>query len=137
MSQEELELVRNAFGAAGGGDLQEAAETYWDPDVEYVEDPQWPGASRYKGREAVLACFRSYAEALGPIEGAAVTVERVIDAGERLVPFVRFSGRSPSGVPHEHLWAYVVEARDGRITYFRAYYEPAEALQAARSRVGP
>lgn len=133
MAQEDVELIRNAFGAAGGG-LQDAAETYWDPDVEYVEDPRWPGASRYRGRDAVLACFRSYTEALGPIEEAVVTVEQVIDAGDRLVPLIRFSGRSPSGVPHEHLWAYVVKTRDGRITYFRAYYEPEEALEAARSR---
>jgi ketosteroid isomerase-like protein len=40
-------------------------------------------------------------------------------------------GRSSSGVPHEHLWGYVVEVREGRIAYFRAFYEPGEALEAA------
>jgi hypothetical protein len=55
----------------------------------------------------------------------------VFDARERQVVFVQVQGRSTSGIPHEHLWAYVVEARDGLIVYFRAYYEPAEALRAA------
>jgi hypothetical protein len=35
-----------------------------------------------------------------------------------------------SGVPHEHLWGYVVEVKEERIVYFRAYYEPEEALEA-------
>ncbi len=130
MTRENVELVRNAFGAYKALTLEEAALAYWDPEVEYVEDPRWPGASRYKGRDSVLACFQSYMEALGPIEDGVVTVERVVDAGERVVPFIRRRGRSVSGVPHEHLWAYVVEIRDGRITYFRAYYDATEALDA-------
>ena len=131
MSDESVELVRKAFGEAAAESLEAVALTYWHPDVEYVEDPRWPGASRYKGRDAVLRCFQGYAEALGPGEQVDVMVERVFDAGERQVPLVRFHGRSASGIPHEHLWAYVVEVRDGQIAYFRAYYEPEEALEAA------
>jgi hypothetical protein len=134
MSEEDVELIRSAFGDAGVRDLAEVARTYWDPEIVYVEDPRWPGASRYEGREAVLRCFQSYVEALGPEAGAAVTVERVFDAGERQVAWVRFEGRSASGVPHEHLWGYLVEARARRIAYFRAYYEPEDALKAAGLR---
>jgi hypothetical protein len=35
-----------------------------------------------------------------------------------------------SGVPHEHVWAYVVETQSQLITHFQAYYEPTEALEA-------
>jgi len=74
-------------------------------------------------------------EALGREEDLAVSVERVFDAGEQQVPFVRVQSRaSTSGVPHEHLWAYVVEVREERIVYFRAYYDPGEALEAAGLR---
>jgi ketosteroid isomerase-like protein len=133
MSQEDVELVRRAFEGAGARGLEETAETYWHPEVEYVEDPRWPGASPYKGRGAVLRCFRAYLEeALGREEDLTVTVERVFDAGERQVPFVRVqSPASVSGVPHAHLWGYVVEVREERIVYFRAYYDPEEALEAA------
>jgi ketosteroid isomerase-like protein len=130
MSQENVEIVRNAF-VAEAGDLQQTAATYWDPEIEYVEDPRWPGASRYKGRDAVLRCFQSYLEDLDPDGTGTVSVERVLDAGEHQVPLVRFRGRSSSGVPHEHLWAYVAEVRDGKIAYLRAYYEPEQALEAA------
>src|SRR5918994_414340 len=131
MSEEAVEVVRNAFEGAGARGLQETAETYWHPEVEYEEDPRWPGASRYKGRDAVLRCFQAYMEALGREEDLPVTVERVFDAGERQVPFVRFQRRASSGgVPLEHLWGYVVEVREGLIACFRAYYWPWDALEA-------
>jgi ketosteroid isomerase-like protein len=70
-------------------------------------------------------------EALGREEDLTVTVERVFDAGERQVPFVRVQRRaSSSGVPLEHLWGYVVEVKEGLIAYFRAYYWPWDALEA-------
>jgi ketosteroid isomerase-like protein len=129
MSQENVEIVRSAFPGERG--LDETAAMYWHPDITYVEDPRWPGASTYRGRDAVVRCFKRYTESLGREEDFVVTVERVFDAGARQVPLVRFRSRgSASGVPHEHLWAYVVEVKDGRLTYFRAYYEPAEALEA-------
>jgi ketosteroid isomerase-like protein len=128
MSQESVELVRKAFE----GGLAETAETYWHPQIEYIEDPRFPGASSYRGREAVLRCWQGYLDVLGDEGDITVTVERVFDAGERQVPFVRFRGHAPaSGIPFEHLWAYVVELREERIAYFRAYYEPREALEAA------
>ena len=131
MSQENVEIVRKAFGGANARGLREAAEVYWHADVEYVEDPRWPGASRYRGRDAVVRCFESYMEALGREEDLTVTVERVLDAGTRQVPLVRVRGHaSTSGAPHDHLWGYVVEVREGHIVYFRAYHDPAEALAA-------
>jgi len=61
-----------------------------------------------------------------------ITVERVLDAGARQVPFVRFRGQaSTSGTPFDHLWAYLVEVKGERIVYIRAFYEPGEALAAA------
>src|SRR4029453_5057062 len=130
MSREAVEVVRNAFEGGAARGLQETAETYWHPEIEYEEDPRWPGASRYKGRDAVLRCFQAYMQALGREEDLTVTVERVFDAGERQVPFVRVRGTSTPGVPHEHLWGHVVEVKEGLIAYFRAYYWPWDALEA-------
>jgi ketosteroid isomerase-like protein len=135
MSRENLEVVRRAFSPSATQGLEETANRYWDPDLVYVEDPRWPGASRYDGRGAVIRCFQGYLEALGPPEDWTISVERVVDAGERQVAFVRLQGRgSISGVPHEHVWGYVAEVKGGRITYFRAYYEPQEALEAVGLR---
>ena len=131
MSEDALEIVRGAWSTDDGRTLEETAEAYWHPDIEYAEDPRWPGASTYRGRDAVVDCFRAYSEALGPAADMTVTLERAIDAGERVVALVRFKGLSASGVPHEHLWAYVVEVRDGLIARLEAFYEPQEALEAA------
>jgi ketosteroid isomerase-like protein len=133
MSEENVELVRQAFEGRGLQHLAGVAQTYWHRDVVYVEDPRWPGASRYDGRDAVLRCFQAYVDALGPEDAVAATVERVVDAGARQVALVRFEGRSASGVPHDHVWGYLIEIRDRRIVYFRAYYDPEEALEAAGS----
>jgi len=99
-----------------------------------VEDPGWPGASSHQGRDAVLRCFRNHLDALGREEDLLIEVERVVDAGMRQVPFVRVRSVSSSEVPHDHLWGYVVEVKDGRVIYSRAYYEPAETLEAVGLR---
>jgi ketosteroid isomerase-like protein len=131
MSQKNVEIVRDAFSGVGDRSLDQTAEAFWHSEITYVEDPRWPGASTYRGRDAVLGCFKRYTESLGRQEDFVVTVERVVDAGVRQVPIVRFQSRaSASGVPHEHLWAYVVEVEEGRLIYLRAYYDPAEALEA-------
>ena len=88
MSQENVELVRKAFES----DLADAAAAYWHREIEYIEDPRFPGASSYKGRDAVLRVWRGYTEVLGDQDEIATTVERVFGAGERQVPFVRFRG---------------------------------------------
>jgi ketosteroid isomerase-like protein len=33
-------------------------------------------------------------------------------------------------VPFDHLWAYAVRVRDGRVAWFRAYFDADEALAA-------
>jgi ketosteroid isomerase-like protein len=129
MSQENVELVRTAFG---NQTLEETAERYWHPEIEYIEDARLPGASSYKGRDAVLAVWRSYQEILGDDEEIALAVEDVRDAGDRVVALVRFSGlASGSGIPFDHLWGYVIEVRDEQIAYLRAFYKSREALEAA------
>ena len=132
MSREDAETVRRALSADEALGLEKRAERYWHPEIEYVKDPRWPGASRYSGRDAVVGCFQAYMEFLAPRqEDWTVTVERVVDAGARQAALVRFKSQaSASGVPHEHLWAYVAEVKDGRVSYLRAYYEPSEALEA-------
>jgi ketosteroid isomerase-like protein len=128
VSQEQVELVRRAFSVG----LEEAAARWWHPEIEYVEDPKLPGASSYRGRDETLRAWRGYLDVLGEQSRIEVEVEDVRDAGDRVVPFVRFRGEAPgSGLPFDHVWGYVAEVRDERIAYLRAYYTPREALEAA------
>jgi hypothetical protein len=45
MSRENVELVREAFESFATLGLVGMAERYWAEQVEYVEDPAFPGAS--------------------------------------------------------------------------------------------
>jgi len=108
---------------------REAAERWWDPEIQYVEDPRWPGSSSYRGLDQVIAAWNAYLEILGSTE---LSVERIVDAGDDVVALVRVSGVSKGAdVPFDHLWAYVCRLRDGKLAYQRAYWDPDEALAAA------
>jgi len=128
-------VVRGLFEAFLAEGLEAGAERYLDQDADYVEAALWPGASSYRGREEIVACFKGYAEAMGGEGAWTLTVEKVVDGGERQVAFVRLAGRgSASGAPHEHLWGYAAQVRGGRVVHLRAYYDPTEALEAVGGR---
>jgi ketosteroid isomerase-like protein len=106
-----------------------AVERWWDPELTYLEDPRWPGSTEYRGRERVLEAWNSYLEILGGIH---MGIEGLIDAGDQVVAMVRITGSSKGAeVPFDHLWAYVLRLRDGKLVYWRAYWEPDEGLAAA------
>jgi ketosteroid isomerase-like protein len=106
-----------------------AAERWWHPEIEYVEDPKWPGSTTYRGREAVIRAWHGYLEVFGSVE---MKVEGLRDAGDEVVALVRLRGISKGGdVPFEHLWAYVCRVREGQLAYQRAYWDPREALEDA------
>jgi len=121
------------FEGLGGPDLSEmdseAVERWWDPQIEYVEDPKWPGSGTYRGRDQVVEIWNGYLEVFAD---AHMDVEEVIDAGDELVSIVRITGTSKGAdVPFEHRWGYVCRLHDGKLVYQRAYWDPDEALAAA------
>ncbi len=132
MSESELAAARRAWAAFAAVEQPEQIGRLvdgWDPDVEYVEDPKWPGAASFRGYEAVGARFREYVEDLGG--DAELVLEDVRDTLEGLVSLVRTRGTSPNGLPFDHLWGYRFRMRDGKVVWFRAYLDPAEAVGEA------
>jgi ketosteroid isomerase-like protein len=128
MSGSDLTAARRAWEtfAAARRPEELASVEGWDPDVEYVEDPKWPGAASFHGFDAVARRFGEYVEDLGG--DAELVLEDVRDTPEGLVSLVRSRGKSPSGLPFDHLWGYRFRMREGRVVWFRAYLDPAEAL---------
>ena len=132
MSTADVDFLRRMFEDVGGDvsprDL-DRVEPWWHPEIEYVEDPKWPGSSEFRGREEVLRIWNSYLEVFRTVR---MEVQDVIDAGEEVVAVVRVSGISKGAdVPFDHVWAYVCRLRDGKLAYQRAYWDPEEALSAA------
>jgi ketosteroid isomerase-like protein len=126
------QFVRDMYAAFVSEGLPAATARFMDDQVEYADDPRWPGGGTHHGREAVVARFEEVAEVLGIV---AADVERVVEAGDQVAWIVRFSGQSPrEGVPNDHRWGYVGRISDARLVSFRAYYDPAEAFAAAGVR---
>jgi ketosteroid isomerase-like protein len=121
------ELARRSPMAPG--DFSRYAEETWDSEIVYEEDPRWPGSATYRGLEAVTAAFEGYGEVMGRPK---LSVERIVDAGDQHVVLVRLAGTSvETGVPWDHVWAYLCRIRNRKLTYLRAYWDPDEALAAA------
>lgn len=124
------EVVRSVFAAWGReGDLDAAFDPGFHPQVEYREDPDWPGAATYRGLERVKGCFTDYAEVMQFDDS---TVETVVDAGDEVVAVLRASVRpAAASEPVVHRWGYLCRVRDGRVAFFQAYRDPSNAFAAA------
>lgn len=114
---------------AGHEQRERFRELYWHPEITYEEDPRWPGSGTYRGMKAVAEAFEEYVDVFSAGE---ITIEEFVDAGDRLVALIRFRVVSDGGdVPLDHVWGYVCGARDGKLVYLRAYWDPEEALSDA------
>ena len=135
MSQENVEVVRRWLDAwvEWFGTEQDPDEfdgdQYLARNVTYEEDPVWPDAGVFRGRDAVLRRFIEYID-LVHIEGT--SAGEVIDAGYLVLAQVRIEMLGAgAGEAVEFLWTYTVRVEDDRIAHFRAWYDPDQALDAA------
>jgi uncharacterized protein len=130
MSQENVEIVRRALQAWERSDLKGAADLL-DPEVEWRMPPNIPEAGTYRGRDEVMRRLEEFLEAWDDL---AVTVEELIDAGDRVVALVRYSGQGRGsgieigGVSTD---AQVWTLRDGKALRVELYGGTADALEAA------
>ena len=130
MSRENVEIVRRALEAWERSDLKAAADLL-DPEVEWRMPPNIPEAGTYRGRDEVIRRLEEFLEAWDDL---AVTVEELIDAGDRVVALVRYSGQGRGsgieigGVSTD---AQVWTLRDGKALRVELYGGTADALEAA------
>ena len=126
----DADVVRAAF-SAWAEEVEDGTgfDLHFHPEVEYREDPDWPGAATYVGLERVKECFRAYQEIL---EFDSAEVEQVMEAGDSVVVIVRVRVRVQAAAELvEHRWGYRCRVRDGKVAFFQAYVDPNEALAAA------
>ena len=130
MSEDNVEIVRHALEAWGRGD-RNAVVDLLDPAVEWSMPPNLPDAGTYRGRDEVVGRLKEFLEAWDDL---AVTVEELMDAGERVVALVRYSGRGrESGIEIAgmNIDAQVWTVRNGKVLKVELYGGTAEALEAA------
>ena len=124
MSQENVEIVREAWDAYSRGDYDRAGG-FHDPHIVVVtlED------GVVYGNDAVLANYKRWNEAW---EGVETTLEEAIGRGDRVFLTVRFQGRGrASGIEIDNRHYEVYTLRDGKVLRIDEYGHRAEALEAA------
>jgi ketosteroid isomerase-like protein len=146
MSQENVEIVRTAYElfnryhrAKAGGDPAEveaawkAAKDSLAPDLEYREDPNWPGARTYRGLDAECrSVWDEYYEEFGE---QIFEPERFVDSGDQVVVILRYAARgTSSGAAVEMQQGHLHTLRDGKIVKWEIYFNPGAALGAAGLR---
>lgn len=127
MPDENVEIVRRVYEMMNAAD-EAAAEKLLSPDVVWVPDPR-VGHDPWEGRDAVIGFFRDQAEMF---EDLHIEIERLFDAGDRVVAFIRITGegrtsRAPMQIRIGHVWTI----RDGTAVKGEGFGDRDEALEAA------
>ena len=128
MSKESVELVRRSLERFNSGDLDGALRDA-DPELEWHDLRELPGATVRHGREAAAEHLRSVLRAL---PGYHVDTDELVDLGGTVVVCGRVSahGRT-SDVPVERPYFAVYTFDAGRVRRVSIFGSRAEALEAA------
>jgi uncharacterized protein len=130
MSQENVEIVLQAFDAFGRADY-EAVLRVCDENIVITQPSELPDAPiQQHGHTGVLEAFALWPEQWDDyrIEGVRV----LADPADQVVVAARTSGRGKqSGVAVAMGFAFLFTVHQGKITEWRLFLDEAQALQAA------
>ena len=135
MSRENVEVVRELLGGetsfeiAGDTSFAQEFVDRLAPDVEYREDPRFPEAGTYRGRDEVR---RYWLQFVAQFDRYVLTVEDIIDAADDAVLVcLHLEGRGTGGgAEFEARAGWVYTVRDGQVVRITAYLDRAEAFEA-------
>ena len=120
--------LRAAYAAFNRGDIDAAVQLF-DPNVEWIEPPEFPGGGAYHG---VDAAKRYLAQSRAGAAEVISEPERFIPSADRIVVFV-YARVLPkdSQAWQEIRLADVYTFRDGRVTAMHAFANRQDALRWA------
>jgi ketosteroid isomerase-like protein len=127
VSQGNVEIVRRSWEAFSRGDL-DGFFADLAHDAEFEEDPAFPEAGIYRGREEISGYLRAFQEQM---VSHRFEVEQLHDLGDRVLALLHESARGArSGLEVEQHPAFLYTFRANRIARVRAYLDRTEALEA-------
>ena len=129
MSQENVEVVRNAFDAFTRGDTDGVLQRCHE-DISITQPPELPGVSRQqRGHSGVLEAFSIWPEQW---DDYYIEILRTADSGDYVVVAARTGGRGKqSGVEVKMEFAFVFTVRDEKIVEMQIFIHEDQALEAA------
>jgi ketosteroid isomerase-like protein len=123
----DFEVIRRAWRASGQKDLA-ALERDLDPDIVTIPFGAAMEGKSYRGVDAVVGWLRD--EIWANWEHFDTVPEEFTRVGQRILVTGRWHARGKgSGVELDIPATWVVEVRDGRITYWRTYTDRHQALR--------
>jgi ketosteroid isomerase-like protein len=130
MSEENAEVVRNAFAAFELGDI-EGVLRLCDEDIVISQPPDLPGVSpEQRGHRGVLEAFAIWPEQWEDYRIQLLRVDAAPDG--KVFVTQRSSGRGKqSGVEVDMDFSLVFTIREGKISELRLFVQEDEALEAA------
>jgi ketosteroid isomerase-like protein len=129
VSEENIEVVRRAFDAYNGGDIEGALET-WAPDAVWDwSNSRGFDAGVFRGRDEIRAFWRERLAAFEKIRFEIVDLLEVED-GLVIVENIGYV-RGRDGIEAEARSAWLIGCRDGELIWLTLYQTRQEALEAA------
>jgi len=129
MSQENVEIVREAFDAVGRGDL-DGFLALIDPGVEFTSLITEADRRSYSGHDGVRDWFTEVRQTFEDFEAGP---EEIREVGDRLIVRLRVRG-TVAGVRIEQAMWQAVRLRDQRIASWDVFRTEGEALEAVGLR---
>jgi ketosteroid isomerase-like protein len=131
VSRANVEIVRRMYEAYARADF-ELSLSYLDPDIEFSQPAEEPGAGTYHGHQGVIQAFANW---MGTWEDYRVEVEELTDLGDHVLARTRHHGRGKgSGVEVEQRIFQLWSLQNDKVVRARMYYDEAEAVEAAGSQ---
>ena len=110
----------------------DAVIDFYDPEIEYCEDPKFPQAEVYRGRDAVVRQAREFFASFSEYR---IEIEDLFDANDKVVAVCHEIGRGKaSGAPVDRRVGWIFTCRAGKLLRMEIYLDPADALEAAGVR---
>ena len=126
MSQENVEIVREAFAAFERGDVTALLDLMTDDLVTHRIDPD---DAVYHGKEGF---FQATADWTEDFEDWTVSAEEFLDASDGVLVRVRQTARGrTSGVPVDSLMWFELRMHEGRVARLTFHTDQAKAFDAA------
>jgi ketosteroid isomerase-like protein len=131
MSEENVETFQRAAEAFKRRDIEAVLEEF-DPEVEWHAAIQTLGEGVYRGHEGFRELYRGFSGVFAEVH---YEFSEIRDLGDRVLAVGRMRARGlESGVATESSWAFLVQFKNGKAIWVRAFLDPKEALEAAGLR---
>ena len=129
MSQENITLVKGIYEAFAAGDVP-AVLGAMSPDIIWNEADNFPYAdgNPYIGPEAVLNGV--FARCIGEWDDFSVVIEEILDAGDTVIAFGRYTGIfKATGTVQNTQMAHVWRIQDGKAVRFQQHADTLHVAQ--------